>query len=488
MKDIIIVMKKALLVICAVFSISTKAQVVGTEQIVNKEVFTGTFIVNGDKDKYYPVVFKSGNQNLINNIRIYRSYSEPGPSEFSPTHKGGLLLDIDVNYGGWGGITYDWRINDLRQAYHETFGGAQNGMHNIGFIVFLRGGGFRYHYQSDKAANIQIALNSDIIYDHSHDPYDAFAPAPLDEPNKENINSHKLIDGITNTSGNIGIGTNTPDRKLTVQGHVNIGGTTNAHLWVRHINGKEPTTNADSNLYLNYGNGHDVHIGGSSNASGSDLYIPKGKIIVGSASTDVPLAVRAYSEDIISRFENKTSSDKVKGIRLTARNSNDQYKYLDLAIDAEHEKIGLGIGTSSGNLPIAKTNLDLAQIVIDRNGGNVGIGTANPDEKLAVNGTIHAKEVRVDLNNWPDYVFESTYKLPTLEEVEQQIKEKGHLPNIPSAEEVEKNGAQLGEMNKKLLEKIEELTLYTIQQEKDNKKMLLIIEKLEERISELEKK
>ena len=298
----------------------------------------------------------------------------------------------------------------------------------------------------------------------------------------------RFKDGIWDSNGNVGIGTTSPDRKLTVQGHVNIGGTSNAHLWVRHINGKEPATAQDSNLYLNYGNGHDVHIGGASYASGSDLYIPKGKIIVGGASTDVPLAVRAYSEDVISRFENKTSSDKVKGIRLTARNSNDQYKYLDLAIDAEHEKIGLGVGTSSGNLPIAKTNLDLAQIVIDRNGGKVGIGTANPDEKLAVNGTIHAKEVRVDLNNWPDYVFESTYKLPTLEELEQQIKEKGHLPNIPSAEEVEKNGAQLGEMNKKLLEKIEELTLYTIQQEKDNKKMLLIIEKLEERISELENK
>ncbi|MFY7672495.1 hypothetical protein ACOSP6_15545 [Tenacibaculum sp. MEBiC06402] len=114
--------------------------------------------------------------------------------------------------------------------------------------------------------------------------------------------------------------------------------------------------------------------------------------------------------------------------------------------------------------------------------GNVGIGTSNPDAKLAVNGTVHAKEVRVDLNNWPDYVFENNYKLPSLEEVEKQIKEKGHLSNIPSAEEVEKNGVQLGEMNKKLLEKIEELTLYTIEQEKRIKEL----EKQQEKIKELE--
>ncbi|GGD07570.1 hypothetical protein GCM10011368_06870 [Hyunsoonleella pacifica] len=70
------------------------------------------------------------------------------------------------------------------------------------------------------------------------------------------------------------------------------------------------------------------------------------------------------------------------------------------------------------------------------------------------------------MNNWPDYVFTNDYKLPTLLEVEAYIKENGHLPNIDSAKEVEKNGVLLGEMNAKLLEKIEELTLYIIEQQK----------------------
>ncbi|WP_430906536.1 hypothetical protein [Maribacter sp. 2-571] len=99
--------------------------------------------------------------------------------------------------------------------------------------------------------------------------------------------------------------------------------------------------------------------------------------------------------------------------------------------------------------------------------GNVGIGTTDPgaDWKLAVNGKIRAKEIKVE-TGWADYVFEKDYPLPSLTEVEAHIAKKGHLINIPSAAEVETNGVELGEMNKLLLEKIEELTLYLIASEK----------------------
>ncbi|OXA84961.1 hypothetical protein [Flavobacterium hercynium] len=97
------------------------------------------------------------------------------------------------------------------------------------------------------------------------------------------------------------------------------------------------------------------------------------------------------------------------------------------------------------------------------NSGNVGIGTANPQNKLDVKGTIRSQEVKVELNNWPDFVFKKEYTLPTLIEVEKHITEKGHLENIPSEKEVLKNGINLGEMDAKLLQKIEELTLYVIE-------------------------
>ncbi|MHC0446384.1 hypothetical protein ACWA1F_13320 [Flavobacterium sp. 3-218] len=111
--------------------------------------------------------------------------------------------------------------------------------------------------------------------------------------------------------------------------------------------------------------------------------------------------------------------------------------------------------------------------------GNVGIGITNPQNKLDVNGTIHSKEVKVDMLGWSDFVFKKEYNLPTLEEVEKHIVEKGHLENIPSEEEVLRNGIKLGEMNSKLLQKIEELTLYTIELKKENNIQSRKIEELE---------
>ena len=99
--------------------------------------------------------------------------------------------------------------------------------------------------------------------------------------------------------------------------------------------------------------------------------------------------------------------------------------------------------------------------------GNVGIGTSNSQGyKLAVNGTIRAKEVKVE-TGWAGFVFKEGYQLPTLEEVENHINEKGHLPNIPSEAEVRANGVDLRAMNAKLLQKIEELTLYVIELRKE---------------------
>jgi hypothetical protein len=130
--------------------------------------------------------------------------------------------------------------------------------------------------------------------------------------------------------------------------------------------------------------------------------------------------------------------------------------------------------------------------------GNIGIGTINPGTwKLAVNGKIRAKEIKVE-TGWSDFVFYDNYRLPTLQEVEKHIKQKGHLKDIPSAKEVEKSGIFLGEMNAKLLQKIEELTLYTIEQEKkinniakDNKTLKTMNSKLielQKRLEKLEKK
>lgn len=101
--------------------------------------------------------------------------------------------------------------------------------------------------------------------------------------------------------------------------------------------------------------------------------------------------------------------------------------------------------------------------------GNLSIGTADSQgHKLAVNGSMIAESVKVKLSaNWPDFVFRPDYRLRSLNETEQFIAKNGHLPEIPSAKEVEENGINVGEMNSKLLQKIEELTLHLINQNKE---------------------
>jgi hypothetical protein len=111
--------------------------------------------------------------------------------------------------------------------------------------------------------------------------------------------------------------------------------------------------------------------------------------------------------------------------------------------------------------------------------GSVGIGTVNPNGyKLAVQGNIHAQQVTVDITNWPDYVFKPTYHLPALTDIKTYIVQNQHLPGLPSVQELAKDGLDLGEMNKLLAKKIEELTLYLIEQKARTDKLQQQVDKL----------
>jgi hypothetical protein len=139
---------------------------------------------------------------------------------------------------------------------------------------------------------------------------------------------------------------------------------------------------------------------------------------------------------------------------------------------------------TNGNLDIYRRNGTVQgeqTMSFNRNTGDVGIGTKNPAYKLDVCGTIRAKEIKVDLLGTcvPDFVFKKDYKLMNLNELEKFVTTKQHLPEIASEKEMMENGLNMKEFQMKLLQKIEELTLYTIEQNKELKRLNKKVVKLE---------
>lgn len=234
---------------------------------------------------------------------------------------------------------------------------------------------------------------------------------------------------ITDTGGNVGIGTTNPNTKLDIQ--------VNATTFESFL--KTRTSDASGDYLL---------IKNATGANGQLIPCVEGRHI-----TDNRQAL--YLSGLIA--ENNDSGHQPIMI-------------FDSRIDAKPVK----------NRPLFGWDTYGKRRMILTADGNLGIGTTNPNSwKLAVNGKIRAKEIKIE-TGWSDFVFYDDYKLPTLKEVESYIKKKGHLKDIPSAKDVEENGIFLGEMDAKLLQKIEELTLYTIQQEKRLNNLELKNEKLEE--------
>lgn len=252
-------------------------------------------------------------------------------------------------------------------------------------------------------------------------------------------------------NGRIGIGTtNLSGDKLTVAGNVNIGGEGYGSLKIRHINGKDAATSSLGNLYLNYGTEKDVWVGNSIKSSSLLVY---------------------------------------GNIRSSGFLLSDTYRNLssDAMLMYDNNKITLGSGNSAQYVAVKSGGQE--RVVVNKD-GKVGIGTTTTgNHRLAVEGSIGAREIKVEASGWSDFVFEKDYYLPPLKEVENYIKLKGHLKDIPSAKEVERNGFYLGEMDAKLLQKIEELTLYAIAQEKklqSQEKKIKTLQSQNARIEKLE--
>lgn len=261
-------------------------------------------------------------------------------------------------------------------------------------------------------------------------------------------------------SGNLGIGSSSPAYKLDVFGSIGVGSqSVNANttkIFLKNPAGKTWAISSGANMITE--SSFSIY-NWTDNQSNPFFHI----------SNDGNIGVGTYSPQAKFHVQGDLQNN---GNILLGHMGDTNY--------LTSREVGqiLGIRGSQDIVFGTYTNNWINRMIIS-NSGNVGIGTLNPDSKLAVNGTIHSREVKVDMTGWSDFVFKKEYNLPTLEQVEKHISEKGHLENIPSEEEVLNNGINLGEMNAKLLQKIEELTLYMIEQNKR-------IDKQDEEIKELQ--
>ena len=190
-------------------SMQWKNDIVSAQQANFGYPYYQSIVINGDANTYYPVIIKGGDQNFKREILVRRAYSEQAPDTWNTaTHKGGLMLHLKTNFGGWGGIDYSWDIYELSETYCRMFAGALHCGNYCMFAIFLRGGGTtgaRYHLYSDQPlvsseyspspipASPQIAYNSEVIFQSGSRTVNAPAPRTLTTAVEEEIRRRRFI-------------------------------------------------------------------------------------------------------------------------------------------------------------------------------------------------------------------------------------------------------------------------------------------------------
>jgi len=264
---------------------------------------------------------------------------------------------------------------------------------------------------------------------------------------------------------NIGSGTYSPGMLNVLGGGICIEDGTSPSL--KFINGSEPTFSLyqQGNDFVNFHsptNGFQFSIGNSTffrlkPTTGAANFTNRVGI-----SMDNPLALLH-----INGFDSNVSAVLIDDYDPIIQLQNNSVNKAYFQVDGNDIAIATNSSNTSGKVILRTNNID--RLLVD-NAGNVSIGGTPPPPgyKLAVKGKVAATDFDVvATGSWPDYVFDPSYKLKSLEETEAFIKANKHLPNIPAAAIVEKEGYGLGDMQKRMMEKIEELTLYLIESKKE---------------------
>jgi hypothetical protein len=271
-------------------------------------------------------------------------------------------------------------------------------------------------------------------------------------------NGYSLL--TINNNGNVGVGTNSPSQRLHVWGDMlvtGLGGSPNSTSGIKISSGISSTHyNWMIGGQMNVNTGLEFTpstvVGGTTYNNPVMTLLANGNVGVGATSPGYKLVVAG---DIQLKYN---------GGRLLMGNGNGNDYFGSIGFNNTTNDVEIKQLYTDGGIKLI-TNTSTQAVTIHNN-GNVDIGTPSTgDYKLNVVGKIRANEVVVNTTG-ADFVFAPGYKLPSLSDLETYIKENNHLPEIASAGEMKENGMNMSEMQTKLLQKIEELTLYSIEQEK----------------------
>jgi len=448
-------------------------------------------------------------------IKLWDNYNNGGPTAF------GTIMEIyglighqtgQLYFGGWDNskIRYreafyaenawsDWMTlldskNDVQSsgklmitgigAHYINGGNVGIGTDHPDQKLTIKGGGIGFDYNSSDK-KLYSPVDGDLEWmTHGAAEGHGFAVSQKGEKRVYlNVLGNSYLNG-----GNVGIGTTTPNAMLDVNGAAIINGPPGITLTLKKSSTNVPGLafqGANQAAVLEGGDDYlAAYLGGSRRFS----ILSNGNVGIG---MDAPTA----KLDVMGNL----NSFNVAIGQLNAATSTKNYANFSSNIHGSVLISSNLFFSGSDDLKIARTHSSLsgASIIIPGNGqpnqggivfytntptsvtedqvyrgklsmaikadGNIGIGTSNPQEKLTVAGTIGSREIKVSTNAGADFVFETDYKLPDLAELEKFVKTNKHLPEIPTAKQMVDNGVNLGELNIKLLQKLEELTLHLIE-------------------------